>query len=97
MRGRTGPFINKKILQRPENELLITGLCRGVLKQVCLSFELGDQASDGSFCVAKEHAGIVIKEQGVLNTGKARVHRSLENNNRFSTMNLDDRHAVDRA
>ena len=59
------------------------------------TLELSYQSLYRGFGIPEIHSGILSKEQCVLDTGKTRIHGTLEDYNSFSTVGLNDGHPVD--
>src|ERR1700712_5401758 len=65
--------------------------------RVLQRLELLGDGSDRGLGVAEEHAGLGVDEQRVVDAGVARAHGALEHDHGCRLVDVEDRHAVDRA
>src|SRR2546428_6938335 len=67
------------------------------LGRLCRLFELVHDARDGLLRVAEEHPGFRVEVELVVDAGEAGLHRTLDYDDVLGLVDVQDRHAVDRA
>src|SRR5438093_12924198 len=58
---------------------------------------LGDELGEALLGVAEEHHTLLVVIEVVVDPGEARAHAALEHDDRLGAVDLEDRHAVERA
>src|SRR3954447_2604812 len=84
-------------LEGDDTGTLRARLCRSRAYSGSDGFDRRCELLDRRLCVAEQHYGLRIEEEGVLDPREARVHAALQHDNLLRLVDVQDGHPVDRA